>query len=123
MSKLSKVRLHRLFQLAQRLLALEPDVAEASELLEPFQNVFGITSICLFDASSARFHVIGSPRSELERQTRAVYGIGQDQDDPANGITIRCLQVGGRIAGAIAFEGLEAPQLTAPTGFASYCSS
>jgi two-component system, OmpR family, sensor histidine kinase KdpD len=110
---LSKARVYRLFQLAQQLLVLEPQIEEGSALLDPFHGVFGTTAICLFDASTGGFYTIGSSSTELEDQTRRACISGQDVDDRDAGITIRRLIAGGRITGAIAFKGLEDPQLTA----------
>jgi two-component system, OmpR family, sensor histidine kinase KdpD len=110
---LSKARVYRLFQLAQQLLVLEPKIEAGSALLDPFLGVFGTTAICLFDASTGGFHTIGSSSSGLEDPTRGACVSGQDVDDPEAGITIRGLVAGGRITGAIAFRGLEDPQLTA----------
>jgi two-component system sensor histidine kinase KdpD len=110
---LSKARLNRLFQLAQQLLVLEPQVEEGSALLDPFQGVFGITAICLLDASTAGLYTIGSSAGELEDRIRRAYISAQDVDDRDAGIIIRRLVAGSRITGAIAFKGLEDPQLTA----------
>ena len=113
MSKLSKGQLYRLFQLAQQLLAGELQLAGGGERLQPFQGVFGITAVCLFDASTTGFHSVGSTSAELENQAREAYVTDQDLDDPAAGVTIRRLTPGGQITAAIAFKGLEYPELTA----------
>ncbi len=113
MLTLSKARLYRLFQLAQQLLVLEPQIETRSGMLDPFHGVFGTTAICLFDASTGGFYTIGSSSTEWEGQTREACIAGQDVDDRDAGITIRRLVAGGRITGAIAFKGLEDPQLTA----------
>jgi signal transduction histidine kinase len=112
-SKLSKARLHRLLQLAHQLLVFGRENYDGIELLQPFLGVFGITAIGLFDANKAKFITIGSPGRELENQARASYNDGQDTDDALTGVTIRRLEEQGRITGAIAFEGLEDPLLTA----------
>jgi two-component system, OmpR family, sensor histidine kinase KdpD len=109
----TNMRLYRLFQLAQRLLVLEPQIAEGTSLVEPFQGVFGATAICLYDAVTDRAYSIGPTSGELEGRARAAYTAGQDQDDPAAGIAIRSLTTQGRTTGAIAFHGLENPRLTA----------
>jgi hypothetical protein len=109
-SRLSKVRLYQLFQLAQHLLVLEPQMVDGGDLLEPFQGVFGITAICLFDAATDAYYARGSLAQEWEGRTRAACVTGKDADEA--GVTIRCLSVGGRIAGAIAFQGLEDPEQT-----------
>ena len=113
MSALSKVRLYRLFQLAQQLLVLEPQAAEGHALVEPFLGVFGITAICLYDAKRDDASSVGDPSGELMGPTRASYPAGQDQNDTAAGLTIRCLITDGRTIGAIAFKGLEDPHVTA----------
>ena len=113
MLTLSKARVYRLFQLAQQLLVLEPKLEAGGALLDPFLGVFGTTAICLFDASTTGFFTIGSSTTQLEDQTREAYIAGQDVDDRNAGITTRRLIAGGRITGAIGFEGLEDPQLTA----------
>jgi len=118
-SKLSKAQLHRLFQLAQQLLALEPGVVDGREWVAPFLGVFGITAVCLYDAGTDRFLTLTSPGTpappggDWEGQTRATYVAGQDQDDPAAGIVIRRMITAGRIIGAVAFQGLEDPERTA----------
>jgi K+-sensing histidine kinase KdpD len=113
LSELSKVRLHQLFQLAQRLLIMEPHVADGSELLAPFEGMFGVTAICLFDAGTDTFYETGSTAGDLEDATRSACRTRKDADDPDAGTTIRCLTAGSRITGAIAFQGLKDPAQTA----------
>ncbi len=112
MSELSKVRLHQLFQLAQHLLVLEPNITDGTELLTPFKGVFGITAICLFDARTETVYRIGSATPELESLTRNACLSGKDNDDPASAITIRCIRANGRITAVIAFKGLKDPEQT-----------
>jgi two-component system sensor histidine kinase KdpD len=112
-SALSKVHLYRLFQLAQRLLVLEPQTAAGDALLEAFLGVFGITAVCLYTSETDGFSRAGDSGGELDGPTRATYTAGQDQDDTATGLTIRRLITDGRTTGAIAFQGLENPRVTA----------
>lgn len=113
MSKLSKVQLHDLFELAQRLLGLEPQIVDESQLLNPFLGVFEITALCLFDMSSESSCLIGSAVGGLEGLTRAACLSGSDLDYSDGRITIRCLRLKGRVSGAIAFKDLEDPEQTA----------
>jgi two-component system, OmpR family, sensor histidine kinase KdpD len=110
-AKLSKVRLSRLLQLSQQLLVWEPQIAEGGCELEPFRGVFGITGICVFDADTAELYSMGTSGSELEGRTRAAYAAGKDEDDPVTRVTIR--RLGNRVTGAVAFQGLEDPRVTA----------
>jgi two-component system sensor histidine kinase KdpD len=102
--------LAQFYELAQQLLASEPNPAC---LFEPFRGVFGLTGICLFDAASAEVHIAGTVGEELERQTGETYIHGRQFDNYERGVTVRCIRIGGRTIGAIGFEGLENPELTA----------
>ena len=124
-SKLSKAQAYRLFELAQSLLALGPDLAAApafdsSEpgsfaahpLVHPFLGVFGIDAVWLYDGSSAQF-LSTEPVGPLEGMVRATYIAGPDQVDADANIVIRRLLSQGKIIGAIAFRGLEEHRITA----------
>lgn len=104
---LQKERLDRLYQLSQQLLALDPEEARGENFLAPFQRLFGITAIALFDADTAELHSVGDSRCNLAEQTREAYIRGSDLNDPASAALVRCLRVRGRVTGAIGFEGLE----------------
>jgi two-component system, OmpR family, sensor kinase len=116
-SKLSKMRLDRLFSLAQQLLASEPRVEQESSWAEPFQGLFGISAICLYDGSTGTASKIGAVDGELEDLTRTTYIAGIEQDDPAASLVIRPLiggETGGsRIVGAAGLRGLQDPEVTA----------
>jgi len=105
--------LQQLYALAQRLLALEPDAARGSTFLEPFIRVFGITAACVFDAVSADVYIAGQPHPDLETKTAEAFIHGRDSDDTARRISVRRIRVSGRAIGAIGFEGIEDPVLTA----------
>jgi len=112
-SELQKDRIDRLYHLAQQLLALEPEMAVGERLLQPFAGVFGTRAVCIFDADRAELHSLGRSRSQLPERTRAAYFQEQDSDDPVSHVSLRCLRVGGKTTGAMGFEGLEDPELTA----------
>jgi two-component system, OmpR family, sensor histidine kinase KdpD len=112
-AKLQKERLDRLYRLAQQLLAMEPEMVVGTRFLEPFQGIFGLTAACIFDPVTGEVHTVGPARRGLVERTREAYIFEQDFDDREVGIAARRLQVRGRITGAIGFEGLEDPELTA----------
>jgi two-component system sensor histidine kinase KdpD len=112
-SRLQHEKLQRLYDLAQHLLTLEPDAKGGSRFLEPFCGVFSIKAACLFDAVSAEIYIAGNASDDLEKKTGEAFLHGKDYDDLDNGFSARCIRVGGRTIGAIGFEGLEDPSLTA----------
>jgi len=67
----------------------------------------------LYDAAKAEIHCTANPPSGMADQTRAAYSSGRDSEDAASGILIRCLRAGGNTIGAISFQGLGDPELTA----------
>jgi two-component system sensor histidine kinase KdpD len=116
-SQLQQERLRRLYELAQQLLAMEPD-ANPATFLAPFRGVFGIKAGCLFDAISAELYLTGPGSGhpaghELESKAGEAFIHGKDINDGGDGISARCIRVGGRTTGAIGFDGLEDPHLTA----------
>ena len=112
-SRLQQRRLERLYALAQQLLAMEPEGADGSKILEPFLGAFGISAACLFDAVNAEIHLAGQATGQLETRTAEAFIHSKDNDDIANRASVRCIRIGGRGIGAIGFEGLEDPSLTA----------
>jgi two-component system sensor histidine kinase KdpD len=112
-SELQKDRIDRLYHLAQHLLALEPENAVGERLLQPFAGVFGTHAVCIYDADSGELHTLGRSRSQLPERTRAAYTQQKDADDRASQVSVRVLRVGGKITGAMGFEGLEDPEITA----------
>lgn len=112
-TRLQKEHLQQLYGLAQKLLALEPDVTGRHDFLEPFLGVFQLRAVCLYDAMSSEVHIAGNAGSQLEEKTGQVFIRARDIEDPGLRISGRCIRVGGRTIGAIGFEGLEYPDLTA----------
>ena len=103
----------RLYRLAQRLLALGPDKAVQARSMQLFQEVFGLRTVCLFDAATAEIHLTGHPANGLAEQTKAAYLSGRNYEGAGSKVLIRCLRIGGNRIGAIGFEGLHDPELTA----------
>ena len=106
-AKLQKERLNRLYQLAQQLLGLDPELPLGEDFLEPFRRLFGIRAVCVFEAESAELHLVGDSRRELAAKTRDAYIRGLDLDDLEAQVFVRRLQTSGQMAGAIGFEGLQ----------------
>jgi two-component system, OmpR family, sensor histidine kinase KdpD len=103
----------RLYQLAQRLLALDPEKTTCPASIELFREVFELRAVCLFDASRAEIHCTGKTHESLAGQTEAVHSSGRDTEDLGSETLIRCLYVGRTRVGAIGIEGLRDPALTA----------
>jgi two-component system, OmpR family, sensor histidine kinase KdpD len=103
----------RLYQLAQGLLALDPEKTVHTKSIELFHDVLDLRAVCLFDAANAEIYGAGSLRNGMADQTRAAYFSGRDSEDLSSGVLTRCLRAGGNAIGAIGFEGLHDPELTA----------
>ena len=106
-SKSQKDRLDRLYRLSQELLLLDPEATAGLKFLEPFQHLFGVTAICIFDAEKTDVQIIGQPDPALAEKTREAYIRGVDLDEPELRISIRRLRFGARLRGVIGFQGLE----------------
>ena len=112
-SQLDHQKLQQLYGLAQKLLAMEPGADPDKGFLDLFIGVFGIRSVCLFDATSGELQFAGTPSALLEETTGEAFVRGNDRDDPENRTYARCIRIGGSPTGAIGFEGLEDPHLAA----------
>jgi two-component system sensor histidine kinase KdpD len=110
-TKAQKERLDHLYQLSQQLLSLDPDTSE-ERFLEPFHRLFGVTAITMFDGQTGESRIAGSSRNRLAERTRDAYIAGRDTYDGAAGVSVRCLQLGNKVSGAIGFESLEDPEET-----------
>jgi two-component system sensor histidine kinase KdpD len=112
-SRLPTDKIDRLFHLSQELLALGPEMAVGESLLKIFGGVFGTSAVCIFEAETAKMHIFGRSHSHLPECTLAAFVQGQDSDSPVSQVSVRLLRVNEKSTGAIGFEGLEDPQLTA----------
>jgi two-component system sensor histidine kinase KdpD len=54
----------------------------------------------------------GTSRNQLAERTRDAYIANRDSYDSAAGVSVRCLQLGTKITGAIGFESVEDPEET-----------
>ena len=112
-SEMQHENLKRLYDLAQQLLELEPEIAVGTKFLEPFLGVFGVRSVCLFDGITPELHQAGYAHDVLQIETREAFLRRQDKDDSERMVAIRCIRVGGQTTGAIGFEGLQDCTVTA----------
>src|ERR1700733_11781091 len=89
----------RLYDLAQQLLALEPDDFILDKSVERFRHVFQLEAVSLFDAVAKSRHNSGSPKTLLDERTQSACHWEQDVDDSASQIQVRCLRATGKIIG------------------------
>lgn len=102
-----------LYELAQRLLALDPQEQMLEKSVELFREVFGLRAACIYDGINAALHSDGDSQTGLADRTRAAYISRQDRDDAVAGVFTRSLRAAGDTMGAIGFEGLRDVELTA----------
>jgi two-component system sensor histidine kinase KdpD len=112
-AKLQRGHMERLYNLGEEMLALPAGTALGPEMLRPFVSTFDLAAVCVFDANTLASYEAGTSKADLEAKTRDAYILGQDAAYPAAGIMVRCLRARGKVLGAIGFEGLRDPELTA----------
>jgi two-component system sensor histidine kinase KdpD len=105
-SELRRHEMKLLYELAQRVLALDPREEMLRKSVSLFRAVFGLRAVCLYDGMNTEFHRDGESQAGLADRTRAAYISREDSDDPVSGIFIRPLRAAGDIMGAVGFEGL-----------------
>jgi two-component system, OmpR family, sensor histidine kinase KdpD len=103
----------RLYELAQALLATNPDVTIGTDLLKPFKSRFNLRAVCLFDAVTAQLQLDGESLDDLAEKTRTAYITKSNFQESDSGVAVRLLQDGSQVIGAIGFEGLQDVELTA----------
>jgi two-component system sensor histidine kinase KdpD len=112
-SELQRHEMKLLYELTQRLLALDPDDLLMTKAVGLFREVFRVPAVCLYDGANTELYSDGEPRNGLAERTRAAYISRQDADDNVSGVFIRCLRAAGQTIGAIGFDGLRDAELTA----------
>jgi two-component system, OmpR family, sensor histidine kinase KdpD len=113
MSELQRHEMKLLYELAQRLFALDPREEMLPKSAALFRTVFGLRAACLYDGINAELHSDGDSQTGLADRTRAAYISRQDSDDAVSRVITRVLRAAGNIMGAIGFEGLRDAELTA----------
>lgn len=112
-SEVHRRDLKLLYELAQRLFALDPRGEMLSKSVALFRTIFGLRAACLYDGMNAELHSDGDSQTSLSDRTRAAYISRQDSDDAVSGVFTRPLRAAGNTVGAIGFEGLRDAELTA----------
>ena len=112
-SELQRHEMKLLYELTQRLLALDPEDQLMTKAVGLFREVFRVQAVCLYDGANTELYSDGESRNGLAERTRAAYISRQDADDDVSGIFVRCLWAGGQTIGAIALDGLRDGELTA----------
>jgi two-component system sensor histidine kinase KdpD len=113
-SKIQRDIMEALYKVGQELLALAPAAAAGPALLEPFLATFELSAVCLFDANTLECETAGHSRADLIAKTREGFASGRDAVYSDSQIVVRCLRARNSVTGAIGFEGLAHPELTAP---------
>jgi two-component system, OmpR family, sensor histidine kinase KdpD len=103
---------NRLFELAQTLLATNPDATIGADLLKPFKSRLGLRAVCLFDAITAQLQLDGESLDHLAEKTRTAYIAKSNFQDSDSGVAVRLLHNGNQVIGAVGFEGLQDVELT-----------
>jgi two-component system sensor histidine kinase KdpD len=112
-SQRQKQNMQWLYEAAQSLLTLPPEIAPGTAMLDPFLRIFPMQAVCIFDAEAAETYIAGKTLSDLAAKTRDAYIAGRDLEDKEAQIVARCLRTRDVIAGAIGFERLPNSELTA----------
>lgn len=104
--QMQRLEMTHLYQVARSLLSLAPGIRVGPDLIKPFHTQFGLKAVCLFDGDSAQLYMVGSSEENLPERTRGAYFERKNVEDPALELAVGLLQAGGKISGAIGFEGL-----------------
>jgi two-component system sensor histidine kinase KdpD len=113
-AKRQRENMKRLYNVSCELLGLDPGSGFGPASLRPILMEFELRAVCVFEATTLEYYLAGVSEHGLDTRTRDAYISGRDADDPELQIATRCLWVRGTPGGAIGFEGLRDPQLTAP---------
>src|SRR5258707_14694619 len=102
-----------LYELTQRLLALDPQDEMLAKSVALFRAIFGLRAVCLYDGINAELHSDGDSQTVLADRTRGAYISRQDSDDAFSGVFTRSLHAAGGTMMAIVIEGLRDAELHA----------
>jgi two-component system sensor histidine kinase KdpD len=108
-----RMSLEGLYEVTRQLLALGPETDIEKRLLQTFLRVFELDAVCLYDIATGEARVEGVSHCELAHKTRDACLSGQDGDDSVTGVSVRLLRAIGTTTGAMGFEVLDDPALTA----------
>jgi two-component system, OmpR family, sensor histidine kinase KdpD len=112
-SEVHRREMKLLYELSQRLFALDPREEMLPKSVALFRTVFGLRAVCLYDGINAELHTDGDSPVGLADRTRAAYISRKGSDDDVSGVFTRALRAAGNTMGAIGFDGLRDAELTA----------
>ena len=102
--------LERLYELAQRLLAMDPLRLDPSRLIAAIRDVFDLQAAAFFDAATAELSIAGDAGGDLCEQTREAYILGRDSTEPSRQVAFRRVGTAARTLGTLGVRGLEDEQ-------------
>ena len=105
----------RLYQTARRILLFDSPGDPSQLIMSLFRDVFSLSTVVLFDASSGSIHCAGEPLDEckLAEKTKQAYLLDKDAFDANEQVWFCVLHLGVRPVGALALCGTGMKQLTA----------
>ncbi|HXJ44214.1 MAG TPA: ATP-binding protein, partial [Bryobacteraceae bacterium] len=104
--------LEHIYQCSERLLRLDPETGVITGVLKAYKDILGLRTVCYFDGDTAESFIEGQSL-HLAVKAREAYISCADGDDPVNRFCVRCIRVAGKVTGAIGFENLQNPDLSA----------
>jgi two-component system, OmpR family, sensor histidine kinase KdpD len=112
-SELHRREVKLLYELSQRLFALDPRKEMLLASVALFRTAFSLRSACLYDGINASLYCDGDSHAGLPDRTRAAYISRKESDDAVTEVFTRPLRAAGNTLGAVGFEGLRDAELTA----------
>jgi two-component system sensor histidine kinase KdpD len=94
-----------LYEVAQRLLTLDRTSEPGAQIPGVVQEVFALSGVVVFDASSAHTYAAGTTPENTEERVRRAYELGADDLDVSTITWFRVLRVGASPLGALALTG------------------
>jgi two-component system sensor histidine kinase KdpD len=111
---IQRANMESLYKVSHELLArTAPDIS-SDDGVKPFLSAHGVTAVCIYDAETFETYHAGASHGELASKTRDSYILGKNAVHQESGIVVQCLRARDRVLGAIGFEGLQNPEMTAP---------
>src|ERR1019366_6999258 len=107
-----RVEVQKLYELSRRILLLDRRQTVGPPMVSLIHEVFGVESVALFDARSARVDAIGSEATDLEQLARRAYFQDSTLEGSDAETWAHVLRLGSRPAGGIALRGPEVDRLT-----------
>lgn len=112
-SQLHRREIELLYELSQRLFALDPRDEMLTKSVALFRTVFGLHAVCLYDGMNAELYSDGESQAGLPDRTRAAYIARKEGNDAVSGVFTRSLHAAGNTTGAVGFDGLRDAEVTA----------